>query len=52
MSGQPNIHRAGSDLRGPSGMLEFEKPLARLEREVAELEHVQAQTGRDLSAEI
>ena len=52
MSGQPNIHRNGTDLRGPAGMLEFEKPLARLEREIAELGHVQAQTGRDLSVEI
>lgn len=33
-------------------MLEFEKPLARLEREIAELEATQVQTGRDLSSEI
>ncbi len=34
------------------GMLEFEKPLARIEREIAELEALQAETQRDLSAEI
>jgi acetyl-CoA carboxylase carboxyl transferase subunit alpha len=33
-------------------MLEFEKPLARIEREIAELEALQAETQRDLSAEI
>ncbi len=37
---------------GMGGMLEFEKPMARIEREIAELETVRAQTGRDLSAEI
>jgi len=37
---------------GPGGMLDFEKPLARIEREIAELESVQAQTGRDLSGEL
>jgi len=52
MSGQPDIHRNGGDLRGPGGMLDFEKPLARIEREIAELESVQMQTGRDLSTEI
>jgi acetyl-CoA carboxylase carboxyl transferase subunit alpha len=37
---------------GPGGILEFEKPLARIEREIAELESVQAETGRDLSGEL
>jgi len=37
---------------GAGGILEFEKPMARLEREIAELESVRVETGRDLSAEI
>lgn len=35
-----------------AGLLDFEKPLARIEREIAELENAQATTGRDLSTEI
>ncbi len=34
------------------GMLDFERPLARIEREIAELEARQAETGRDLSTEL
>lgn len=34
------------------GTLEFEKPLVRIEREIAELEALQAETQRDHSAEI
>ncbi len=52
MSGQPNVYGNNGDTRGPGGLLEFEKPLARIEREISELETVQAQTGRDLSTQI
>lgn len=37
---------------GPGGILEFEKPLVRIEREIAELELVQNDTHRDLSEDI
>jgi acetyl-CoA carboxylase carboxyl transferase subunit alpha len=37
---------------GPGGILEFEKPLVRIEREIAELEAVQADTHRDMSEDI
>src|SRR3990170_1085529 len=37
---------------GGNGVLDFEKPLARIEREIEELENVQRQTGRDSSADI
>ena len=33
-------------------MLEFEKPIARIEREIAEIEAAQAETRRDLSVEL
>lgn len=33
-------------------MLDFEKPLVRIEREISELEAKQSQTGRDLTAEL
>lgn len=58
MSIQPSV-RAGGIPRGQGltsmsagGMLEFEKPLARIEREIAELEALQAETHRDHSSEI
>lgn len=37
---------------GNHTILEFEKPLVRIEREVGELETVQRETGRDLSSDI
>ncbi len=37
---------------GLGGVLEFEKPLVRIEREIAELELVQNDTHRDLSEDI
>ncbi len=37
---------------GGNGYLDFEKPLARIAQEVAELEKRQAETGRDFSADI
>jgi acetyl-CoA carboxylase carboxyl transferase subunit alpha len=58
MSSEPQARTGGSPrARGVGssvavGMLEFEKPLARIEREIAELEALQAETQRDLSAEI
>lgn len=52
MSTDPQLRPLGIEGRGPGGMLDFERPIARIEREIAELETVQAQTGRDLSAEL
>src|SRR5690554_136476 len=52
MSTQPQVRSSGNGLSGAGGILEFEKPLVRIEREIAELEAQQAQTGRDHSAEI
>jgi len=43
---------SGPAAAGPNGYLEFEKPLARIEQQIAELEATQASTGRDCSAEI
>ncbi len=37
---------------GLGGFLEFEKPLARIQHDVEELEHEQRESGRDLSADI
>ncbi len=44
-------NNAGSAASG-SGHLEFEKPLVRIEQEIAELESQQVQGGRDLSGQI
>lgn len=52
MSTQPQVRPEGSRLSGAGGILEFEKPLIRIEREIAELEAQQTQTGRDHSDEI
>jgi len=52
MSKRPEARSAGSLNLGPGGILEFEKPLVRIEREIAEMEALQADTHRDLSAEI
>jgi acetyl-CoA carboxylase carboxyl transferase subunit alpha len=45
---QPTAATAGSQ----NGYLDFEKPLARIEQEIAELERRQAETGRDFSSDI
>ncbi len=52
MSTQPQVRPSGNGLSGAGGILEFEKPLVRIEREIAELEAQQAQTGRDHTGEI
>ncbi|GMU24063.1 MAG: hypothetical protein AMXMBFR13_41400 [Phycisphaerae bacterium] len=58
MSIQPQVAKTGTNrpsgpaAGGNGGLLEFEKPLARIEREIAELEQLQVQTHRDHSAEI
>jgi acetyl-CoA carboxylase carboxyl transferase subunit alpha len=49
---QPQVRPGSSKLAGAGGILEFEKPLVRIEREIAELENQQVQTGRDHTAEI
>jgi acetyl-CoA carboxylase carboxyl transferase subunit alpha len=43
---------AGDLLSTPGAILEFEKPLLRIEREIAEMEAVQNTTHRDLSTEL
>lgn len=58
MSIEPQARPAGGSRNrsaaslATSGVLDFEKPLARIEREIAELEATQAHTGRDHTAEI
>jgi acetyl-CoA carboxylase carboxyl transferase subunit alpha len=37
---------------GPGGLLEFEKPLQRIQHDIAEMEREQQETGRDHAAEI
>jgi acetyl-CoA carboxylase carboxyl transferase subunit alpha len=43
--------RAATSL-GNGAVLDFEKPLARIEREIAELEATHTETGRDVSVEV
>jgi len=52
MSTQPGVRPGGEASFTSGAMLEFEKPLVRIEREIAELEAVQVQTQRDMSSEI
>jgi len=52
MSTRPEARPANGQNLGPGGILEFEKPLVRIEREIAEMEAVQADTHRDLSEDI
>lgn len=52
MSRMPTSPPAGVLSAGGNGYLDFEKPLARIEQEVAELEKRQVETGRDFSADI
>jgi len=44
--------RASGPALGPNGYLEFERPIARIEQQIAELEASQASTGRDCSSEL
>jgi len=50
MSTQPSV--ANAPPTGFSYVLEFEKPIAKIEQEINRLETLQAESGRDLSAEI
>lgn len=52
MSRTPTTPPAGILPAGGNGYLDFEKPLARIEQEVAELEKRQVETGRDFSSDI
>lgn len=52
MSTLSGVRPTGDMLSTPGAMLEFEKPLLRIEREIAELEGVQNTTQRDLSVEL
>ncbi|UCD30292.1 MAG: acetyl-CoA carboxylase carboxyltransferase subunit alpha [Planctomycetota bacterium] len=52
MSSQPDVRPFSFGSAGVGGILEFEKPLVRIEREIAELEAVQSDTKRDMSVHI
>lgn len=52
MAIQPQVRAPGTAANGMGAVLEFERPLVRIEREIAELEAVQADTHRDLSGDI
>jgi acetyl-CoA carboxylase carboxyl transferase subunit alpha len=52
MSIQPEVQAPASQSYAAGPVLEFERPLLRIQQELAELENVQTQTHRDLSAEI
>ncbi len=52
MSIEPDIRPAGAVPTGLDITLEFERPLARIEREIAELEAAQTEGKRDLSSDI
>ena len=52
MSSQPDARSEAGVTYPTTGVLEFEKPLVRIEREIAELEAAQAESRRDVSADI
>lgn len=52
MATQPETRPVGNGLTGPGVILEFEKPLVRIEREIAELELTQSRSGRNLAEDI
>jgi acetyl-CoA carboxylase carboxyl transferase subunit alpha len=52
MSTQPDTRASGTSPAGRDLTLEFERPLARIEREIAELEIAQTNGQRDLSSDI
>ena len=52
MSTQPGVRLANNGSSNAGAVLEFEKPLVRIEREISELEAAQSHTHRDHSADI
>jgi len=52
MSASPSVPLASAASAAANGYLDFEKPLARIEREVVELEAAHLETDRDLSEQI
>ncbi len=52
MSIQPQARPSSAGNSAAGGILEFEKPLVRIEREIVELETLQAETQRDHSTDI
>jgi acetyl-CoA carboxylase carboxyl transferase subunit alpha len=52
MAMQPDVRSTGNGSFGNGAVLEFEKPLARIEREIAELEAAQTGNQRDMSHDI
>jgi len=52
MSTQPDLQPGQFEPQGVGNVLDFEKPIARIEHEIAELEAAQAESQRDLSIEL
>lgn len=52
MSTQPTVRPGVESAPKAGAVLEFEKPLIRIEREIAELEAVQAESQRDVSSDL
>lgn len=52
MSNEPTMLSKGAVAGGPGGFLGFEKPLARIEHDIAEMLREQGESGRDLSTDI
>jgi acetyl-CoA carboxylase carboxyl transferase subunit alpha len=54
MSNAISVESAGTSagVGGPGGMLEFERPLLRIQQDIDALEREQAETGRDYSSDI
>jgi len=52
MTSEPALLTESTGASGLGGLLEFEKPLAMIEREIEELERTQRDVGKDLASEI
>lgn len=52
MSTEPTTMLAGAAAASVGGFLEFEKPLLRIQHDIAEMEREQRETSRDLSSDI
>lgn len=52
MSSGPAAKSGGANAVGLGNLLEFEKPLHRIQHDIAEMEREQRETGRDLSSDV
>ncbi len=52
MSSEPTVRSGGGAAAGLGSLLEFEKPLSRIQHDIAEMEREQRETGRDLSVDV